>query len=109
MAPQATESSLPEVICRWLLRYRQLCTHTPEVVGALLGLLRQCPGAAAVMPIILEQVALSRRQRQALEAALASPAETTRNNSRLGRSPALAHGTFARNPVRHPSSSGSSP
>src|SRR5262249_59690286 len=75
--PQAVDSTLPEVICRWLLRYRYVCTHAPEVVGALLGLLRQCPGAAAVMPVILEQVTLSRRQRQALEAALHTPPEAT--------------------------------
>src|SRR5262249_14769421 len=54
-----------------------LCAHAPEVVGALLGLLRQCPGAAAVIPTILAQVALSRRQRQALEAALLAPPETS--------------------------------
>ncbi|MGE3539187.1 MAG: hypothetical protein AB7N91_17370 [Candidatus Tectimicrobiota bacterium] len=64
------EHQLPERICGWLLRYTQLCPHTPEVVGALLGLLRQCPGSSTVMPTILEQVALSRRQRQALESAL---------------------------------------
>src|SRR5262249_50089945 len=75
--PQAAESPLPEVICRWLLHYRQVWTHAPEGCGALLGLLRQCPGAVAVMPVILEQVALSRRQRQALEAALHAPPEAT--------------------------------
>jgi len=63
------------VICGWLLHYKQVCTHAPELVGALLGLLRPCPGAVAVMPVILEQVALSRRQRQALEAALHAPPE----------------------------------
>lgn len=73
---QATgESDLPERICGWLLRYHQLCTHTPEVVGALLGLLRQGPGAASVIPTILEQVPLSRRQRQALETAQQSTPE----------------------------------
>src|SRR5262249_46168061 len=75
--PEEVESSLPEVVCSWLLRYRYVCTHAPEVVGALLGLLRQCPGAAAVMPVILEQVTLSRRQRQALAAALHTPPEAT--------------------------------
>lgn len=81
--PQAVESSVPEVICRWLLRYSHLCTHAPEVVGALLGLLRQCPGAAAVMPVILEQVALSRRQRQTLEAALHAPPEPSATTQTL--------------------------
>jgi hypothetical protein len=74
---QAVESSVPEVIYRWLRHYSHLCTHAPEVVGALLGLLRQCPGATAVIPALLEHVALSRRQRQALEAALHTPAEST--------------------------------
>ncbi len=75
--PQAVESSVPEVIYRWLRHYGHLCSHAPEVVGALLGLLRQCPGATAVIPVLLEQVALSRRQRQALEATLHAPAEST--------------------------------
>jgi len=75
--PQAVESRVPEVIYRWLRHYSHLCTHAPEVVGALLGLLRQCPGATAVIPALLEQVTLSRRQRQALEAALHTPAENT--------------------------------
>jgi len=75
--PQAVESSVPEVIYRWLRHYGHLCTHAPEVVGALLGLLRQCPGATAIIPALIEQVALSRRQRQALEAALHMPAEST--------------------------------
>src|SRR5499427_3322235 len=74
---QTMESRVPEVIYRWLQRYSHLCTHAPEVVGALLGLLRQCPGATAVIPALLEHVALSRRQRQALEAALHAPAEST--------------------------------
>jgi tetratricopeptide (TPR) repeat protein len=74
---QAVESRIPEVISRWLRHYSHLCTHAPEVVGALLGLLRQCPGATAVIPALLEHVALSRRQRQALEAALHTPAEST--------------------------------
>lgn len=74
---QATgESALPTLISGWLARYSQLCAHAPEVVGALLGLLRQCPGAAAVIPTILERVALSRRQRQALEAAQQALPET---------------------------------
>lgn len=72
---QGPERSLAAVICDWLLRYGQICTHAPEVVGTLLGLLRQCPGATAVIPTILEQVALSRRQRQALAAALQAPPE----------------------------------
>ena len=74
---QAVGSRVPEVIYRWLRHYSHLCTHAPEVVGALLGLLRQCPGATAVIPALLEHVALSRRQRQALEAALHTPAEST--------------------------------
>ena len=74
---QGVESRMPEVIYGWLRHYGHLCTHAPEVVGALLGLLRQCPGATAVIPALLEQVALSRRQRQALEAALHTPAEST--------------------------------
>ncbi len=73
----AVERRVPEVIYRWLRHYRHLCTHAPEVVGALLGLLRQCPGATAVIPALLEHVPLSRRQRQALEAALHTPAEST--------------------------------
>ena len=48
--PQAVESRVPEVIYRWLRHYSHLCSHAPEVVGALLGLLRQCPGATAVIP-----------------------------------------------------------
>src|SRR5262249_26173781 len=50
---QAVESRVPEVIYRWLRHYSHLCTHAPEVVGALLGLLRQCPGATAVIPALL--------------------------------------------------------
>ena len=73
----AVESRVPEVIYRWLRHYGHVCTHAPEVVGALLGLLRQCPGATAVIPALLEHVALSRRQRQALEAVLHTPAEST--------------------------------
>src|SRR5207253_1939525 len=74
---QAVESRVPEVIYGWLQHYSHLCTHAPEVVGALLGLLRQCPGATAVIPALLEHVPLSRRQRQALEAALHTSAEST--------------------------------
>jgi tetratricopeptide (TPR) repeat protein len=74
---QAVESRVPEIIYRWLRHYSHLCTHAPEIVGALLGLLRQCPGATTVIPALLEHVALSRRQRQALEAALHTPAEST--------------------------------
>jgi len=74
---QAVESRVPEVIYRWLQHYSHLCSRAPEVVGALLGLLRQCPGATAVIPALLEHVALSRRQRQALEATLHTPAEST--------------------------------
>ena len=73
---QAVESRIPEVIYRWLRHYSHLCSHAPEVVGALLGLLRQSPGATTVIPALLEHVALSRRQRQALEAALHSPVES---------------------------------
>jgi len=94
--PEAVESSLPEVICRWLLRYNHVCTHAPEVVGALLGLLRQCPGAAAVIPVILEQVALSRRQRQALEAALHAPPEATTTTPTLLAWDGLAHWPLGR-------------
>jgi tetratricopeptide (TPR) repeat protein len=74
--PQVVDN-VPEVIYRWLQHYSHLCNHAPEVIGALLGLLRQCPGATAVIPAVLEQVNLSRRQRQALEAALQTPAEST--------------------------------
>jgi tetratricopeptide (TPR) repeat protein len=74
---QAVKGRMPEVIYRWLRHYEYLCAHAPEVVGALLGLLRQCPGATAVIPALLEHVALSRRQRQALEAVLHTPAEST--------------------------------
>src|SRR5439155_25674780 len=94
--PQAVDSSLPGVICRWLLRYSHVCTHAPEVVGALLGLLRQCPGAAAVMPVILEQVALSRRQRQALEAALHAPPEATTTTPTLLAWDGLEHWPLGR-------------
>jgi hypothetical protein len=74
---QTVESRVPEVIYRWLRHYSHLCTHAPEVVGALLGLLRQCPGATAVIPVLLEHVALSRRQRQALEVSLHTCKTTT--------------------------------
>src|SRR5262249_51193742 len=47
--------------------------RAPEVVGALLGLLRQCPDAHAAMRAILDQVPLSQRQRHALEVALQTP------------------------------------
>ena len=74
---QAVESRIPEVIYRWLRHYSHLCSHAPEVVGALLGLLRQSPGATTVIPALLEHVALSRRQRQALEAVLYATGEST--------------------------------
>ena len=61
---------LPEVIRDWLVRHQALGTQAPEVVGALLGLLRQCSGVHAAMRTILDQVPLSQRQRHALEAAL---------------------------------------
>lgn len=74
---QTVEGRIPEVIYHWLRHYSHLCSHAPEVVGALLGLLRQSPGATTVIPALLEHVALSRRQRQALEAALHTPVEST--------------------------------
>jgi tetratricopeptide (TPR) repeat protein len=64
---------LPEVIRSWLVRHQALGTQAPEVVGALLGRLRQCSGAHAAMQTILDQVPLSQRQRHALEAALQTP------------------------------------
>jgi tetratricopeptide (TPR) repeat protein len=69
---------LPEVIRDWLGRYQSLGIQAPEVVGALLGLLRQCSGAHAAMRTILDQVQLSQRQRHALEGALqtSAPAAT---------------------------------
>src|SRR5207244_12080540 len=67
----------PAFINGWLPHSYHLCTHAPDGVGSLLGLLRQCPGATAVIPALLEHVPLSRRQRQALEAALHTPAEST--------------------------------
>src|SRR5215510_2480884 len=76
---QAVESRVPEVIYRWLRHYSHLCTHAPEVVGALLGLLRQCPGAAAVIPVLLQHVAVSRLQGLAVDAetGLRARAEST--------------------------------
>lgn len=65
---------LPEVMRAWLVRHQALGTQAPEVVGALLGLLRQCFGARAIMRTILDQVPLSQRQRHALEVALQTPA-----------------------------------
>src|SRR5262249_52637105 len=52
--------------------------RAPEVVGALLGLLRQCSGAHAAMRTILDQVPLSQRQRHALEGVIqtSAPAAT---------------------------------
>jgi tetratricopeptide (TPR) repeat protein len=76
----ATGQQLPEVIRDWLVRHQALGIQAPEVVGALLSLLRQCSGAHAAMRTILDQVPLSQRQRHALEAALqtaASAAPTT--------------------------------
>jgi len=69
----AVDHTLPEVMRDWLLRYPHLGTRAPEVVGALLSVLRQCPTAHAAMQVILERVPLSRRQRQALEASLQRP------------------------------------
>ena len=68
---------LSEVICDWLMRYQSVGIQAPEVVGALLGLLRRCSGAHAAMRTILEQVPLSQRQRHALEVALQTPAPAT--------------------------------
>ncbi len=73
--PQALDSHVPERILGWLRHYSQLSTNAPEVVGALLGLFRQCPGATELIPTLLEQVTLSRRQRQAMEVALLTPIE----------------------------------
>jgi tetratricopeptide (TPR) repeat protein len=73
LAPAHTTAAgqqLPEVIRDWLVRHQVLSIQAPEVVGALLGLLRQCSGAHAAMRTILDQVPLSQRQRHALEAAL---------------------------------------
>ena len=67
---------LPEVLRDWLIRYQSLGTQAPEVVGALLGLLRQCSDAHVAMQTILDQVPLSQRQRHALEGALQTPALT---------------------------------
>ncbi|MBM3224451.1 MAG: hypothetical protein FJZ47_11700, partial [Candidatus Tectomicrobia bacterium] len=75
--PQTVASNGPEAIFRWLRQYSQMTAQAPEVVGALLGFLRQCPGATAVIPALLEQVSLSRRQRQALEATLQTPTESS--------------------------------
>jgi tetratricopeptide (TPR) repeat protein len=76
LAPGHTTAAgrpLPEVICDWLIRHQALGTQAPEVVGALLGLLRQCSGAHAAMRAILDHVPLSQRQQHALEAALQTP------------------------------------
>jgi hypothetical protein len=73
----AVDPPMPAVIQRWLVRYPHLGTRAPEVVGALLGLLRQCPAAHATMRFILAYVPLSRRQRQALETALQTPSPAT--------------------------------
>jgi tetratricopeptide (TPR) repeat protein len=73
LAPAHTTAAgqqLPEVIRDWLVRHQVLSIQAPEVVGALLGLLRQCSGAHAAMRTILDHVPLSQRQRHALEAAL---------------------------------------
>jgi tetratricopeptide (TPR) repeat protein len=68
---------LPEVIRDWLIRYQLLGIQAPEVVGALLGVLRQCSGAHTAMRTILDQVPLSQRQRHALEMALQTPTPAT--------------------------------
>jgi tetratricopeptide (TPR) repeat protein len=77
LAPAHTTAAgqpLPEVIRDWLVRHQALGIQAPEVVGALLGLLRQCSDAHAAMRAILDQVPLSQRQRHALEAALQTAA-----------------------------------
>ena len=66
----ARDGHLPETIHRWLVQYPDLGSRAPEVVGALLRLLSKCPMGHTVIPAILAQVALSKRQRQALEIAL---------------------------------------
>jgi tetratricopeptide (TPR) repeat protein len=71
------EPLLPEVIRDWLMRYQRLGRQAPEVVGALLGVLRQCSGAHVAMRIILDQVPLSQRQRHVLEAAIPTPPPAT--------------------------------
>lgn len=71
MSTQA--GTLPETIGRWLRHYASLSTQAPDIVAALLGLLRHTAGAHHVIPTVLEQVPLSRRQRQALEAVLQAP------------------------------------
>jgi len=68
------EQTLSEIIRDWLVRYPSLGMRAPEVVGALLSLLRQCQGAHPAMRAILDQVSLSQRQRHALEVALQAPA-----------------------------------
>jgi tetratricopeptide (TPR) repeat protein len=85
LAPTSTTAAgqlLPAVICDWLVRHQALGTQAPEVVGALLGLLRQCSGAHAAMRTILDQVPLSQRQRHTLEVALQTlaPAATATHN-----------------------------
>jgi tetratricopeptide (TPR) repeat protein len=69
----AVDPPLSAVLQDWLVRYPHLGLRAPEVVSALLGLLRQCPAAQATMRSILDHVALSRRQRQLLETALQTP------------------------------------
>ena len=65
--------ALPEAIGDWLVRFPHLGTSAPEVVGALLSVLRQCPDAQTAIQTILGHVPLSQRQRQALEAAVHIP------------------------------------
>jgi tetratricopeptide (TPR) repeat protein len=80
LAPTHTTAggqALPEVLHAWLIRHQSLGIRAPEVVGALLGLLRQCSDAHVVMRAILDQVPLSQRQRHALEEALQTPALAT--------------------------------
>ena len=73
----AVEQPLPEVIRDWLMRYQLLGLQAPEVVGALLGVLRQCSSAHAAMRTILDQVPLSQRQRHVLEVAIQTPTPAT--------------------------------
>lgn len=73
----ADNGHLPDTIRGWLLRYPTLAAQAPEVVSALLGVLRQHPASGTVMQTILERVPLSRRQRQALEVALQTPLVAT--------------------------------
>jgi len=78
---------LPEVLRDWLIRHQSLGTQVPEVVGALLGLLRQCSDAHAAMQTILDQVPLSQRQRHVLEGALQAPALATTTHAPLAWEP----------------------